>query len=101
MKTAPLEKPSYKGRKVNQEKSGNKPCKDGSRECCAQGSGTGGVRTVAVGQGVQSRPHRGTWAVQQQGIVSLWPLEHGGAVGTSQQVQAGQGVCDTSRVWWW
>lgn len=28
---------------------------------------------------------------QQQGIVSLWPLEHG-AVGTSQQVQAGQGV---------
>lgn len=50
--------------------------------------------TVAVGQ---SRPHRGTWAAQQQGIVPLWPSEHG-AVGTSQQVQAGQGVCGTSSV---
>lgn len=53
------------------------------------------------GAGVQSRPHRGTWVAQQQGIVSLWPSEHGGAVGISQQVQAGQGVCGTSRVRWW
>lgn len=56
MKTAPLEKPSYKRRKVNEEKSGKKPCKDGSRECCVQDSGTGGVRTVAAGQGCRADP---------------------------------------------
>lgn len=46
-----------------------------------------------MGQGVQSRPHRGTRAAEQQGMVSLWPLEHGGAVGTSQQVQTVQSMC--------
>lgn len=61
------------------------------------GSAVPGTAAVAVGQGEQSRPHRGTWAAEQQGIVSLWPSEHG-AVGTRQQVQAGQGMCGTSRV---
>lgn len=57
-------------------------------------------RDMAVGQGVQSRPHCGTWAAEQQGIVPLRPSEHG-AVDTSQQVQAGQGVCGTSTAWCW
>lgn len=55
------------------------------RECCAQGRG----QDRGCGQGAEQTPpwHLG---MEQQGIVSLWPLEHG-AVGTSQQVQAGQG----------
>lgn len=96
MKTAPLEKPSSKGREAKEGECGNKPCQDGSRERepeAAAGSGpwlwAGGRADPTVAPGMQ-----------QQGIVSLWPLEHG-AVGTSQQVQAGQGVCGTGTGWWW
>lgn len=96
MKTAPLEKPSSKGREAKEGECGNSPARTGAgSESPRQRRG----QDRGCGQGAEQTPpwHPG---MQQQGIVSLWPLEHG-AVGTSQQVQAGQGVCGTSTVWWW
>lgn len=74
MKTAALEKPSYKGSQVNEGESGSKPCKDGSRERSARASGR--RRTVAV-EGHRADPTAapGHWSSRELFLFGPWSME--------------------------